>query len=138
MSAAARVLDRLTKVKQTGQDKWIACCPAHGDKSPSLSVREVEDRLLIHCFAGCGVDDVLGALGLEFRDLFDAPIEHRLRPTHSRIPARDVLELISHEIDVAALVLADAVEQRQITDENWHRLATASRRIGQARGHTYG
>ena len=74
MSAAPRLLDRLSKVKQTGQDRWVACCPAHGDKSPSLSVREVEDRLLIHCFAGCAVHDVLGAVGLELRDLFDAPL----------------------------------------------------------------
>jgi putative DNA primase/helicase len=38
-------------------------CPAHADRSPSLSVRPGRSRLLFHCFAGCHTDDVLRALG---------------------------------------------------------------------------
>jgi DNA primase len=48
-------LDKLTKVKRTGNGTWLACCPAHEDRSPSMSVRELDDgRVLVHCFAGCG------------------------------------------------------------------------------------
>jgi len=51
--SATPVLDRLDKVKQTGPDRWIACCPAHDDKSPSLAVRELDDgRILLHDFGG--------------------------------------------------------------------------------------
>jgi hypothetical protein len=40
-----------------------ACrCPAHEDRSPSLSVRPGRTRLLLHCFAGCSAREVLGAL----------------------------------------------------------------------------
>ena len=37
-------------------------CPAHDDRTPSLSVRAGKERLLLHCFAGCDSGDVLRAL----------------------------------------------------------------------------
>lgn len=37
-------------------------CPAHDDRTPSLSVRLGERRLLFHCFAGCAIGEVLSAL----------------------------------------------------------------------------
>jgi hypothetical protein len=50
---------------------WIANCSAHEDRSPSLSITEGEDgRLLLHCFAGCQVHDILAAVGLTVSDLF--------------------------------------------------------------------
>lgn len=65
------LLSRLPKVKQTGQDKWAACCPAHDDKSPSLSIKLLPDgKILLHCFAGCSYVDVTEALGLKPKDLF--------------------------------------------------------------------
>lgn len=39
-------------------------CPAHDDRRPSLSVRPGRTRLLLHCFAGCDVSDILRELGL--------------------------------------------------------------------------
>lgn len=42
-------------------------CPGHADRTPSLSVRTGERRLLFHCFAGCETGEVirtLGAMGL--------------------------------------------------------------------------
>jgi hypothetical protein len=41
----------------------MCCCPAHDDRSPSLSVRIGRTRLLLHCFAGCKAADILRALG---------------------------------------------------------------------------
>lgn len=46
-------------------------CPAHEDRQASLSVRRADDRVLLHCFAGCRLDDVLAELELTKRDLFD-------------------------------------------------------------------
>jgi hypothetical protein len=37
-------------------------CPAHDDRTPSLSVRDGRTRLLLHCFAGCASVAVLRAL----------------------------------------------------------------------------
>jgi hypothetical protein len=45
---------------------WIARCPAHEDRSPSLSISEGEGgRLLLHCHAGCTFDDILHAAAVE-------------------------------------------------------------------------
>jgi len=69
-----RVLDKLREsgalVKSAGRDQWVAQCPAHPDRNPSLSVRSTDGRVLVHCFAGCETQDVLDALDLEFGDLF--------------------------------------------------------------------
>jgi hypothetical protein len=52
---------------------WIAKCPAHDDREPSLSINKGADhRVLIKCQAGCSTDDVLAALGITYRDLFAA------------------------------------------------------------------
>ena len=66
---AQDVLDRLEQVTG-GNGKWTARCPAHQDKSPSLAVNEADDRVLVHCFAGCETTDVTAAIGLDLADLF--------------------------------------------------------------------
>lgn len=50
---------------------WAAKCPAHPDHTPSLAIAEGHDgRALVYCHAGCKPEDVLGALGLSWIDLF--------------------------------------------------------------------
>ena len=64
-------VDQLERVVAVGTDKWKACCPAHNDRSPSLSIRQVDDgRVLLHCFAGCTVEDIVSSVGLSIGDLF--------------------------------------------------------------------
>jgi putative DNA primase/helicase len=41
---------------------WMAICPAHDDRNPSLSIREKDGKVLVHCHAGCSQPDVLDAL----------------------------------------------------------------------------
>lgn len=66
----ADVLGRLEKVKPNGSG-WMACCPAHEDRTPSLSVSEGSDgRVLLKCFAGCSPEAIAGAIGLQVKDLF--------------------------------------------------------------------
>ena len=65
-----RVLARLEGVRRVGRG-FVARCPAHPDKNPSLSLGVGADgRVLLKCFAGCDLDAILDALGLEVRDLF--------------------------------------------------------------------
>ena len=59
------LLSHLDKVKQTGPGRCVAQCPAHVDKSPSLTIRETDDgRVLIHCFAGCSVHEIVHTIRL--------------------------------------------------------------------------
>ena len=41
---------------------WMACCPAHDDREPSLSVRDADGKVLVHCHAGCEQRAVIAAL----------------------------------------------------------------------------
>ncbi|MCU7840882.1 MAG: virulence-associated protein E [Candidatus Thiodiazotropha sp. (ex Troendleina suluensis)] len=74
------LLNQLDKVKSTGTGKWLACCPAHDDSDPSMSVREVQDgRILIHCFAGCSPAEIMASVGLSMADLYpEGAINHKL------------------------------------------------------------
>ena len=55
---------------------WVALCPCHSDENPSLSIKEVNDNVLVHCFAGCDGKQVLqelwsrGIVNME-RDIVD-------------------------------------------------------------------
>lgn len=134
--SAAKLLDRLEGVRRTGNDRWLAKCPAHEDRSPSLSIRELGDgRVLVHDFAGCDLDSILGAVGLEAADLFpprDPKVTH-FGPSSSRLPAADALATIDHEAQVVAVIAHDIVEHREIDRATWSRLMQAARRIGDVR-----
>lgn len=75
------ILSKLEKVRSNGRRKWTACCPAHNDRSPSLALTELDDgRILMHCFAGCEVNDVLTAIGLNLTDLYpDGALNNNLK-----------------------------------------------------------
>ena len=76
----ARQLDRRARsiVESLGgtwrQNKGMCCCPAHNDRTPSLSVTLGRKAILFHCFAGCSNEEVIAALGhqgIRSHDLFD-------------------------------------------------------------------
>lgn len=142
--SVAKILDRLDGVKQTAPDRWLARCPAHEDRSPSLSIREIDGgRTLIHDFGGCGTSDVLAAVGLTMSDLFPARVAGSgpaggFAPSRSSIPARDLLEVISEETSVVALCARDLLARKTLTEADWARLATAAARIHRARDHAHG
>jgi hypothetical protein len=71
--------------RPSGKDKWTACCPAHDDRTPSLSITiGADDQVLIYCHAGCTMEAVVAALNLSPGDLFverDIPAaRHRRTP----------------------------------------------------------
>lgn len=57
---AAEIARRL-RGRRSGAS-WLACCPAHDDKNPSLSLRDAEGTVLVHCHAGCEQSAVIAAL----------------------------------------------------------------------------
>lgn len=57
-------IDELVQVldaRRSG-NSWMARCPSHDDRNPSLALREVNGRMLVHCHAGCGQEAVIDAL----------------------------------------------------------------------------
>ena len=72
VEGAATLAQRCDKARLYG-DSWQACCPAHEDRTPSLSITPQDDRILLHCHAGCETREVVAALGYELRDLYITP-----------------------------------------------------------------
>ena len=77
------LLNRLQGVKQLHKGihaaRYVAKCPAHDDRNPSLAVTLTNhDQVLIYCHSQkCGANDVLAAVGLEFKDLHDKRLDYR-------------------------------------------------------------
>lgn len=73
---------------------WSACCPAHDDRRPSLSIRDRGDKVLVYCHAGCPQHTVIAALreqGLwsdrKRVNLRRAPTRAEQRPQHDQSQA---------------------------------------------------
>jgi len=87
MTPTELILSKLPQAKRDGKG-WMALCPAHDDRRPSLRVTAGDDgRALVHCHAGCTPEAVVGALGLTLADLMPANGEESGRRTRSK-PAR--------------------------------------------------
>lgn len=138
------LLARLERVKSTKQDEWLACCPGHDDRTPSLSIRETDDgTLLLRCWAGCTAAEIVAAVGLELRDLFPdqsgwKPGRSPL-PKHKRlsIPPRDALDILSVEAHVIVLFARKVMgDDDPPTREDYRRACTALARLEKVRGAT--
>ena len=64
------LLSRLDKVNEKGDRAWMARCPAHDDKTPSLSIAEENGLIRMKCFTGCDTKAILDTIGLRWGDLF--------------------------------------------------------------------
>lgn len=125
------ILNRLDKVRQSGPDKWTACCPAHDDKSPSLTIKDTGDRILIHCFAGCPLSEIVAAIGMDLRDLFaDSKAPRHIAPGISRRKLFDALEL---ELLILAQCAHKRAQGETISDNDTERELIAWKRVDAAR-----
>jgi len=64
------ILGKLQKVKKLNDNSYLALCPAHADKNPSLHIAVKGDKILLSCQAGCNISSVIKAIGIEMTDLF--------------------------------------------------------------------
>lgn len=130
--SAETLLSHLEKVRPTGPGRWLAKCPAHNDKGPSLSIRETDEgRVLVHCFAGCSVHEVVSAAGVELSDLFP-PRQHQGRPDRRPFPAADVLRAVAFEAVVVSAAAAKLLAGEPFGTDERERLILAASRINSA------
>ena len=128
------LLNRLDKPRQTGPGRWLARCPAHDDRSPSLSIRTINDGfVLVHCFGGCGTADVLAAVNLDFSDLYPPrPVAGPATgPERRPFPALDVLKALAFETTIVLCAAADLLQAGDsvLGPDGFARLALAHERI---------
>lgn len=125
--SASILLNHLPRVKKTGADRWMACCPAHQDKTASLAIKELPDgRVLLHCHAGCDPDSVLAAVGLTFSDLMPERLQGDFKPVRFAFSALDALRALVADllfIRLCALSLAQGQALIESDRESLHQSA---------------
>jgi len=135
------ILLLLHRIQQRQPGQWSACCPAHADKAPSLSVRETpEGSVLLHCFAGCSVTEVVAELGLQMSDLFPPRQLCGREPkrTSRLLTAGQALELLDREANLVAVVAANVHRGVKLTQDDLNRITQAAGRINWVRKESMG
>ena len=131
---APELLSRLAGVRSRSTGKHSARCPSHQDRSPSLSISEGERGLLVKCWAGCTLDEITAALGIEIKDLFfDTTTTHGQRPTPQPVHVDRVA--LAFRFELAALdrrlraehvnQAANAISINDLPDHDLDRLVDA-------------
>lgn len=125
------IIPRLEGVKRTGRGKYVARCPAHSDRSPSLMLKQSDDRILIHCFSGCQAADVVAAIGLELKDLFpDRPLFKK--EVKDGFNAYDALRCLKEEALIVLLAASDCLKTGIFSNADLQRVQLAHDRINAA------
>lgn len=131
MSQLDNFISRLHKVRKHGKD-YMAACPAHQDKSPSLTICEKDDgRVLVHCFGGCSTHDVLAAVGLEMKDLMPEKLPAR-KSERRPFNAMDVMQAIKTDLQHALIVCKDIQAGKVLTNDESLAMARIVGRVSMA------
>ena len=101
---------QLDGVRQRGS-RWSARCPAHEDRSPSLSIAEGDRGILIRCFAGCTVRKICESLGLQQKDLFFGELDTDPRRRRAAAQRRDRQRLQREQQSHQQGTLIDALRE---------------------------
>ncbi len=134
MSTADVVLQRLDHVRKTGPSRWSACCPSHQSKSKaSLAIQEGDDgKVLLHCFGGCDIEAVVGAIGLQVKDLFPDKSAQPGAGTPAqklKLPASQALQILAFEASVIAVIGSDMARHKAVSTTDHQRLLKAVGRV---------
>jgi hypothetical protein len=131
-----RLLSCLDRVKRTGPSTWVASCPTREDKRPSMTIRELDDgRVLVHDFGGDSVEEILGAIGLTFSDLYPpkpADPESYSKPERRPFPAADTLRAVAFEALLVGCAAAAVSAGEPLATVDRERLMLAVSRIQDA------
>lgn len=127
------ILSQLRKVKKTGSNRWLACCPAHEDKSPSLSIMQNDTgKVFVHCFAGCEGEAIMASINMTLSDLYPDRIEPPngtgKKPLYNPF---DVLKALAGQAQIVAM-LGGALADHPLSDRDREALFKAVGRINSA------
>lgn len=140
VSPINRVLDACDGVRKSGGG-WIAKCPSHEDKRPSLSIAEGDNgTVLLHCYAGCEVHSIAAGMGLEVSDLFVKNAQPLSRAQRTELRQRQkinqwaaVLPVLQFEALVILCGAQDVAAGKALSEADRARYAAAVGRITQAK-----
>lgn len=115
--------DRARKIVDALGGTWsrkggMCCCPAHADRTPSLSITIGQRAILFHCFAGCSNEEVLRGIakaGIKAADLFDGSGEPIVAQPREDTPSRNALRLWREASVLKGSLAAEYLASRAIS-----------------------
>jgi len=118
-----RLLSSLEKVEKlppgNHQARYRACCPAHGDKNPSLSVTlSTNDNILLKCWAGCSAHEVVSAIGMEMTDLFPEQTKYHAPQERRPFSAEQAAKVIALDAMTVAMAAAKVRKKEPLIDKD--------------------
>lgn len=128
------LLSRLQNVRRRGkQNQWMASCPCHVDKTPSLAIEDKSGLILLHCFSmDCEKTAICDAIGMNITDLFPPSDDYDASKRHQRrghYDSQQVLEALAFEVLAASVTLNDVLKNGSLYQRDLDRLVLASERI---------
>ncbi len=131
-------LSLLKGVRSAGKGRWVARCPYHTDRSPSLAITK-GDRvpILLHCFAGCDVDQIVAAVGLELSDLMPDRDPNFRDDERARLgvpfTSEQAIRCLATESTFLFVAVADITRGKLLDQLTKDRIVEAAARINEAR-----
>ena len=117
----ASEIARSLHARRMGRGKWMAKCPAHDDRSASLSITEMNHgKTRLHCFSGCEQSDVLRAAGMTWKDLRpDGPVNVEVS---LRVKQEDLLARLWRQSDLVVWLGTLEPQKRQYWKTAYRRI----------------
>ncbi len=130
------ILSRLEKVSSNnGGGRYKALCPAHADRSPSLSICEGDDgRVLLHCFSGCSAEAIVSSIKLMLTDLFCVDNVTKRSPLAPGVSRRELRTAIEFEKTILFIAKTDETKGRCLSINDSQRTQLALQRIAKSKG----
>jgi len=125
MADVGNLLSRLDKVKRTGEGKWMACCPAHDDRTPSLAIKCIDDKILIHCFSACSVHEIVKAVGLELADLMPENPSYQKGSKPPKFNKYELFDKLAHESSILLLAINWLLNKKTLSNADLLRVKQA-------------
>ena len=118
-----RLLSKLDKVERLApgnhQARYRACCPAHGDKNPSLSITlSSSGTILLKCWAGCSAEEVVNSVGMEMTDLFPDQQKYHSPPERRPFSADQAAKVIAMDAMTLAMTAAKIRNKEQLAKKD--------------------
>lgn len=126
------LIDRLEGVRERGPGHWMCRCPAHEDRTASLSVTEAGDTVLIKCFAACDTETILSLVGLTFSDIYPDRTPDRAPKRVRHWSAADLLHIVQTEMTVASIIASDLQRGQPLSETDQRRLDICAARLNHA------
>ena len=124
------ILTKVEKVRRTGEGKWLALCTAHDDRSPSLAIKETDDgKILLHCFAGCSVHEIVESMGLTLADLMPDNQTYKKGSKPPKFNKYELFDRVVFESTILLLAIRRLLSNKPLSDDDRARVLKAENTI---------